>query len=64
MTRLSCGRVAPTRRYLPELLADVLDGSINLARVFACAIDIGGVSDAYVAMDERRAVEALIRAGS
>ena len=64
MTRLSCGSVAPTRRYLPELLADILDGSISLGRVFTCAIKIGGVSDAYVAVDERCAVKALIRAGS
>ena len=61
--RTSCGRFAPARRYLPELLTDVLDGRVNLGRIFACAGDLDGVSDAQVAMDECRAFEALTRVG-
>jgi threonine dehydrogenase-like Zn-dependent dehydrogenase len=55
------GGVAPVRRYLPELLVDVLAGRINPGRVFDFETDLDGVADAYAAMDERRAVKALIR---
>lgn len=57
------GGVAPVRRYLPELLDDVLSGSINPGRVFDFETDLEHIVDAYVAMDERRAVKALIRIG-
>jgi threonine dehydrogenase-like Zn-dependent dehydrogenase len=58
------GGVAPVRRYIPELLDDVLAGVINPGRVFDYETDLDGVPDAYAAMDERRAVKALIRVGS
>ena len=58
------GGVAPVRRYLPELLHDVLAGGINPGRVFDFDTDLEGIAEAYAAMDERRAVKALIRIGS
>jgi threonine dehydrogenase-like Zn-dependent dehydrogenase len=58
------GGVAPVRRYLPELLDDVLAGRINPGRVFDFETDLAGIADAYAAMDERRAVKALVRVGS
>jgi threonine dehydrogenase-like Zn-dependent dehydrogenase len=58
------GGVAPVRRYLPELLDDVLAGGINPGRVFDFETDLDGIAEAYAAMDERRAVKALIRIGS
>jgi len=58
------GGVAPVRRYIPELLPDVLNGAINPGRVFDYVTDLNGVRDAYEAMDERRAVKSLIRIGS
>jgi threonine dehydrogenase-like Zn-dependent dehydrogenase len=58
------GGVAPVRRYLPELLDDVLAGVINPGRVFDFETDLDGIAGAYAAMDERRAVKALIRIGS
>jgi len=58
------GGVAPVRRYLPELLDDVLAGVINPGRVFDYETDLDGIADAYAAMDERRAVKTLIRVGS
>ena len=58
------GGVAPVRRYLPELLDDVLAGVINPGRVFDFETDLDGTAGAYAAMDERRAVKALIRIGS
>src|SRR6266566_351690 len=58
------GGVAPVRRYLPELLDDVLAGRINPGRVFDHETDLEHLTDAYAAMDERRAIKALIRVGS
>ena len=57
------GGVAPVRRYLPELLEDVLVGRINPGRVFDFETDLDGIVGAYEAMDQRRAVKALIRVG-
>jgi threonine dehydrogenase-like Zn-dependent dehydrogenase len=58
------GGVAPARRYIPELLADVLAGRINPGRVFDCETDLDHVVDGYEAMDERRAIKALVRVGA
>jgi alcohol dehydrogenase len=55
------GGVAPARRYIPELLEDVLAGRINPGRVFDFETDLDHVADAYVAMDERRAIKSLVR---
>jgi len=55
------GGVAPARRYIPELLAAVLDGRINPGRVFDFETDLDHVADAYAAMDERRAIKSLLR---
>ena len=58
------GGVSPVRRYIPELLDDVLEGRINPGRVFDYETDLDGVPEAYAAMDERRAIKALIRIGT
>ena len=55
------GGVSPVRRYIPDLLPDVLDGRINPGRVFDYETDLDGTPGAYAAMDERRAIKALIR---
>lgn len=55
------GGPAPARAYLPELLADVLTGSINPGRVFDLEARLEDVVAAYAAMDERRAIKSLIR---
>src|SRR5438128_3909188 len=55
------GGVAPARTYIPVLLNDVLDGRINPGRVFDFETDLDHVAEAYKAMDERRAIKALIR---
>jgi threonine dehydrogenase-like Zn-dependent dehydrogenase len=58
------GGPAPARIYIPELLGDVLDGTINPGRVFDYETDLAGVADAYRAMDERRAIKSLVRVGA
>jgi alcohol dehydrogenase len=54
------GGPAPARAYQPELLKLVLDGSIHPGKVFDMTTDLDHIADAYAAMDERRAIKALI----
>ncbi|MCF2533783.1 zinc-dependent alcohol dehydrogenase family protein [Yinghuangia soli] len=54
------GGVAPVRAYLPELLADVLAGELDPSPVFDLVIGLDQVPDGYAAMDERRALKAMI----
>jgi threonine dehydrogenase-like Zn-dependent dehydrogenase len=58
------GGVAPARTYIPELMADVLDGRINPGWVFDFETGLDDIAEAYAAMDERRAVKSLVRVGS
>src|SRR4051794_12561534 len=58
------GGGAPVRVYLPELLEDVLAETINPGRVLDYETDLEGISEAYAAMDERRAIKSLVRVGS
>ena len=55
------GGVAPARKYIPELLPDVLDGRINPGRVLDFETDLDHIVEGYKAMDERRAIKALVR---
>jgi threonine dehydrogenase-like Zn-dependent dehydrogenase len=55
------GGPAPVRRYLPHLIDLVLDGKINPGKVFDLELPLNQVADAYKAMDERRAIKALLR---
>ncbi|HEX8122817.1 MAG TPA: zinc-dependent alcohol dehydrogenase family protein [Solirubrobacteraceae bacterium] len=55
------GGGAPVRVYLPELLDDVLAGSIDPGRVLDYETDLDGIGEAYAAMDERRAIKSLVR---
>jgi threonine dehydrogenase-like Zn-dependent dehydrogenase len=58
------GGSAPVRAYIPELLADVLEGRINPGLVLDFETDLDGVAEGYAAMDERRAIKSLIRVGA
>jgi len=58
------GGPAPARIYIPELLDDVLDGTINPGLVFDYDTDLDRTPEAYAAMDERRAIKSLIRVGA
>ncbi|MFF3158129.1 zinc-dependent alcohol dehydrogenase family protein [Streptomyces sp. NPDC057910] len=55
------GGVAPVRTYIPELLADVLDGAIDPSPVFDRTVGIEGVPDGYRAMDDRTALKVLVK---
>jgi threonine dehydrogenase-like Zn-dependent dehydrogenase len=54
------GGMAPTRRYVPELLAMVLDGRADPGLVFDSTLRLEHVAEGYQAMDERRSVKVLI----
>jgi threonine dehydrogenase-like Zn-dependent dehydrogenase len=58
------GGPAPSRIYIPELMGDVLDGRIDPGLVFDFETDLDGVTGAYAAMDERRAIKSLLRIAS
>ncbi|WP_265443048.1 zinc-dependent alcohol dehydrogenase family protein [Flexivirga meconopsidis] len=55
------GGPAPARQYQPELLKAVLAGDIDPGKVFDLKTDLDHIADAYAAMDERRAIKALVR---
>lgn len=54
------GGPAPVRQYLPHLVDLVLAREINPGRVFDQEFALSDVADAYAAMDQRRAVKALL----
>jgi Zn-dependent alcohol dehydrogenase len=55
------GGPAPARAYIPELLDDILKGHINPGRIFDFSVDLSGITEAYAAMDERRAIKSLVK---
>ncbi|MEV0685464.1 zinc-dependent alcohol dehydrogenase family protein [Nocardia sp. NPDC050378] len=54
------GGPAPVRRFLPDLIHRVRTDRIDPGRVFDLTLPLSRVADAYRAMDERRAVKALL----
>lgn len=55
------GGPAPVRRFLPALIDLVLKGKINPGKVFDLTLPLNQVAEGYRAMDERRAIKALLR---
>lgn len=55
------GGPAPVRRYLPELIELVWNRKIDPGKVFDLTLPLDQVADGYRAMDERRAIKALLR---
>src|SRR5207247_9814289 len=55
------GGPAPVRRYLPKLIDLVLSGKINPGKVFDLTLPMNQVAEGYRAMDEGRAIKALLR---
>jgi threonine dehydrogenase-like Zn-dependent dehydrogenase len=54
------GGPAPARRYLPGLIGLVWNGKINPGKVFDLTLPLDQVTEGYRAMDERRAIKALL----
>jgi threonine dehydrogenase-like Zn-dependent dehydrogenase len=55
------GGIAPTASYMPELLADVLSGKIDPAKVFDMTLSLDELAKGYEAMDKREAIKVLIK---
>ena len=55
------GGPAPVRRYLPKLIDLVLSGKIDPGLVFDLQLPLDRIAEGYRAMDERRAIKALLR---
>ena len=55
------GGPAPVRAYLPELIERVWDRRIDPGKVFDLSLSLDEAAEAYRAMDERRAIKALLR---
>jgi threonine dehydrogenase-like Zn-dependent dehydrogenase len=54
------GGPAPVRRYLPELIDLIWNRKINPGKVFDLTLPLERVAEGYRAMDERRAIKALL----
>jgi threonine dehydrogenase-like Zn-dependent dehydrogenase len=54
------GGPAPVRRFLPELIDLVWNRKINPGKVFDLTLPLDQVAEGYRAMDERRAIKALL----
>ena len=55
------GGPAPVRRFLPELIDLVWKRKVNPGKVFDLVLPLDRVAEGYRAMDERRAIKALLR---
>jgi threonine dehydrogenase-like Zn-dependent dehydrogenase len=55
------GGPAPVRHYLPELIDLIWNRTINPGKVFDLTLPLEQVAEGYRAMDERRAIKALLR---
>ncbi|MEO7127074.1 MAG: zinc-dependent alcohol dehydrogenase family protein [Nakamurella sp.] len=54
------GGPAPVRRFLPDLIERITRGDIHPGKVFDLTLPLEQVAEGYHAMDERRAVKALL----
>ncbi|AMM20357.1 IMP dehydrogenase [Frondihabitans sp. PAMC 28766] len=54
------GGVAPVRKYIPELLDEILAGKLAPGSVFTDRLPLASVAEGYAAMDERRAIKVLL----
>jgi threonine dehydrogenase-like Zn-dependent dehydrogenase len=54
------GGPAPVRRFLPDLIDRIWTGGIDPGKVFDLRLPLSDVAEGYRAMDERRAVKALL----
>ena len=55
------GGPAPVRRFLPELVDLIWNRKIDPGKVFDLSLPLEQVAEGYRAMDERRAIKALLR---
>jgi len=57
------GGPAPVREYAEELMADVLEGTLDPSPIFTKTVDLEGIPEGYKSMDERDAIKVLAKVG-
>jgi threonine dehydrogenase-like Zn-dependent dehydrogenase len=55
------GGPAPVRRFLPELIELICNGTIDPGKVFDLTLPLEEAAEGYRAMDERRAIKVLLQ---
>jgi threonine dehydrogenase-like Zn-dependent dehydrogenase len=55
------GGPAPVRRFLPDLISLIENRAISPGKVFDLELPLADAAEAYRAMDQRRAIKALLR---
>ncbi len=55
------GGPAPVRRFLPEIIDPIWNRQIDPGKVFDLELPLDDAAAGYAAMDERRAIKALLR---
>ena len=55
------GGPAPVRRFLPEHVELISNGTIEPGKVFDLTLPLDDIAEGYRAMDERRAIKTLLR---
>jgi threonine dehydrogenase-like Zn-dependent dehydrogenase len=55
------GGPAPVRQFLPELIDLIINRKIEPSKVFDLELPLDQAAEGYKAMDERRAIKALLR---
>lgn len=54
------GGLAPARRYIPELLADIAAGTLDASGILDHSVQLADVLDGYAAMDTRKALKVCV----
>jgi threonine dehydrogenase-like Zn-dependent dehydrogenase len=52
--------IAPVRRYLPDLVSRVLEGSFDPGPVFDLSLSLESAAQGYAAMSERRSIKTML----
>ena len=55
------GGPVPVRRFMPKLIDLVVSGKVDPGKVFDLTLPLDKVAEGYRAMDERRAIKALLQ---
>jgi threonine dehydrogenase-like Zn-dependent dehydrogenase len=55
------GSGASARHHIPELLPDVLNGSLDVSAIFTKELPLADIAEGYADMDQRREIKVLIK---
>jgi threonine dehydrogenase-like Zn-dependent dehydrogenase len=52
--------IAPARRYMPQLLAEVMEGPLDASHLVDSTLDLNEVADGYLSMASRRSLKVAL----